>query len=79
LPPYPSRCRAIAFDNSPSSRAEPPGADTFQHYLNDWLRIKATDGFRTAQVDDWMKDKPRSDPVPRWNLLDALISRANGR
>jgi len=56
----------------------PPGADTFQHYLNDWLRIKATDGFRTSQVDYWMKDKPRSDPAPRWNLLDVLM-KANGR
>jgi proton glutamate symport protein len=56
----------------------PPGADTFQHYLNDWLRIKATDGFRSAQIDYWMNGKPRSDPAPRWNLLDALMNRKNG-
>jgi len=49
------------------------------YYLNDWLRIKATDGFRTAQIDYWMKDKPRSNPAPRWNLLDALMNRANER
>ncbi len=51
----------------------PPGALIFRHYLNEWLDLKASDGFRKAQIDYWIKGKPRSDRPPRWNLLDALL------
>jgi proton glutamate symport protein len=51
----------------------PPGALIFRHYLNEWLDLKAADGFRTAQIAYWMKGKPRADRPPRWNLLDVLI------
>jgi proton glutamate symport protein len=53
----------------------PPGALIFRHYLNEWLDLKASDGFRKAQIDYWIKGKPRSDRPPRWNLLDVLIER----
>jgi hypothetical protein len=49
-----------------------PGAEIFRHYLNEWLELKAADGFRAAQIDYWMNGKPRSDRPPRWNLFDAL-------
>jgi hypothetical protein len=51
----------------------PPGALIFRHYLNEWLDLKAADGFRKAQIDYWMKGKPRADRPPRWNLLDVMI------
>lgn len=51
----------------------PPDALIFRHYLNEWLELKASDGFRKAQIDYWMKGKPRSDRPPRWNLLDAML------
>ena len=51
----------------------PPGALIFRHYLNEWLELKAADGFRKAQIDYWMKGKPRADRPPRWNLLDVMI------
>jgi ABC-type amino acid transport substrate-binding protein len=51
----------------------PPGADVLRRYLDQWLELKEADGFRTAQLDYWMKGKPRADRPPRWNLLDALL------
>lgn len=51
----------------------PPGADIFRRYLDQWLELKEANGFRTAQLDYWMKGKPRSDRPPRWNLLDELM------
>jgi proton glutamate symport protein len=55
----------------------PPGAEGLRQYLDQWLELKASDGFRDAQIDYWIKGKPRSEQRPRWNLLDTLISRAN--
>jgi hypothetical protein len=50
----------------------PPGADSFRQYLDQWLELKASDGFRRAQIDYWIEGKPRAEQKPRWNLLDAL-------
>jgi len=52
----------------------PPGADILRRYIDQWLDLKAADGFRAAQVDYWMNGKPRSDRPPRWNLLDAFMA-----
>jgi Na+/H+-dicarboxylate symporter/ABC-type amino acid transport substrate-binding protein len=52
----------------------PPNAAIFRHYLNEWLELKAADGFRDAQIDYWIKGTSRSERPPRWNLLDALTS-----
>ncbi|HEX9326285.1 MAG TPA: hypothetical protein VF915_07205 [Reyranella sp.] len=43
----------------------PPGALIFRHYLNEWLELKAADGFHTAQINYWMKGKSRADRPPR--------------
>jgi Na+/H+-dicarboxylate symporter/ABC-type amino acid transport substrate-binding protein len=48
-----------------------PGDMAMRQYLNHWLELKTTSGFKAAQVDYWFKGKPRADPRPRWNLLDA--------
>jgi proton glutamate symport protein len=53
----------------------PPGSDSFRRYLDQWLELKAADGFRAAQIDYWIDGKPRALRQPRWNLLDALFPR----
>jgi proton glutamate symport protein len=55
----------------------PPGADSFRQYLDQWLELKASDGFRQAQIDYWIKGKPRAERKPRWNLLDALAGASH--
>ena len=49
-----------------------PGADSLRQYLDQWLELKAADGFRAAQVDYWINGQPRALREPRWNLLDVL-------
>jgi proton glutamate symport protein len=51
----------------------PPGAESLRRYLDQWLELKGSDGFRAAQVDYWINGKPRASRRPRWNLLDALL------
>jgi proton glutamate symport protein len=60
----------------------PPGASDFRDYVDQWLALKGTDGFRQAQIDYWIDGKPRVVAKPRWNLWDAIAARiatANGR
>ena len=56
----------------------PPGAGDFRQYLDQWLELKAADGFRAAQIDYWIDGKPRAQRRPRWNLLDALVQPKDG-
>ncbi|HEY1259363.1 MAG TPA: cation:dicarboxylase symporter family transporter [Stellaceae bacterium] len=53
----------------------PPGADTLRQYLDQWLELKAGDGFHAAQHAYWIDGKPRAQRRPRWNLLDALFRK----
>ena len=55
----------------------PPGAESIRQYLDQWLVLKANDGFRQAQIDYWIKGIPREEVRPRWNLIDALFSRSD--
>ncbi len=52
-----------------------PGADSLRQYLDQWLELKAADGFRAAQVDYWINGQPRALREPRWNLLDVLFAK----
>jgi len=56
----------------------PRDAGSLRRYLDQWLELKISDGFRHAQVDYWMKGKRRAERRPRWNLLDALLSAQHG-
>jgi hypothetical protein len=56
----------------------PPGAESLRRYLDQWLELKNSDGFRAAQLDYWIKGKPRANPRPRWNLIDALLQDRRG-
>jgi proton glutamate symport protein len=53
----------------------PPGASDFRGYVDQWLALKATDGFRQAQIGYWIDGKPRVQSRPRWNLWDAIAAR----
>jgi len=39
----------------------PPGADSFRQYLDQWLELKANDGFRQAALDYWIRGRPRRE------------------
>jgi proton glutamate symport protein len=53
----------------------PPGASDFRDYVDQWLALKGTDGFRSAQIDYWIDGKPRIAAKPRWNLWDAIAAQ----
>jgi proton glutamate symport protein len=53
----------------------PPGPSDFRDYVDQWLALKATDGFRQAQIDYWIDGKLRSVAKPRWNLWDAITAQ----
>jgi Na+/H+-dicarboxylate symporter/ABC-type amino acid transport substrate-binding protein len=58
----------------------PPGAVTLTWYLNMWLSLQASGGFRAEQLAYWIDNKPRPDLIPRWNLLDnVLLPALQGR
>jgi ABC-type amino acid transport substrate-binding protein len=50
-----------------------PNARTLTRYLNTWLSLQATNGFRAEQLAYWIDGKPRPDDTPRWNLLDNVL------
>jgi Na+/H+-dicarboxylate symporter/ABC-type amino acid transport substrate-binding protein len=56
----------------------PPGAEAFRHYVDQWLELKTSEGFRAAQIDYWMKGMARADRPRRWNLLDATLAAWRG-
>jgi Na+/H+-dicarboxylate symporter/ABC-type amino acid transport substrate-binding protein len=53
-----------------------PSARTLTRYLNSWLSLQASNGFRAAQLAYWIEGKPRPDKTPRWNLLDNVLRPA---
>jgi proton glutamate symport protein len=53
-----------------------PSAGTLTRYLNAWLSLQASNGFRTAQLAYWISGKPRPDKTPRWSLLDNVLCPA---
>jgi hypothetical protein len=53
----------------------PHGTSDFREYVDQWLNLKATEGFRSAQIDYWVHGKPRVAAKPRWNLWDAIIAQ----
>jgi proton glutamate symport protein len=52
----------------------PRDAGSLRQYLDQWLELKISDGFRDEQLDYWIKGKRRAEPQPRWNLLDAFLT-----
>jgi Na+/H+-dicarboxylate symporter/ABC-type amino acid transport substrate-binding protein len=56
----------------------PPDTSSFRQYLDQWLELKISDGFRAAQLDYWIKGKRRAERPARWNLLDVLLTSHHG-
>jgi proton glutamate symport protein len=54
----------------------PPEATTLERYLNIWLSLQASSGFRAEQLSYWIEGKPRPSNAPRWNLLDNVLRPA---
>jgi hypothetical protein len=58
----------------------PLEATTMERYLNIWLSLQTSGGFRAEQLSYWIEGKPRPSNTPRWNLLDnVLIPAWRGR
>ena len=51
----------------------PPNAATLASYLDTWLSLQASNGFRATQLAYWVDGKPRPSTTPRWNLLDNVL------
>lgn len=56
----------------------PPDATTLARYLNIWLSLQTSNGFRVEQLSYWIAGKPRPSNTPRWNLLDNVLRPAWG-
>jgi proton glutamate symport protein len=54
----------------------PPNARTLSRYLDTWLSLQSSNGFRAAQLAYWIEGKPRPDKTPRWNLIDNVLRPA---
>lgn len=51
-----------------------PNNDRFLNYLNQWMQLKATQGYQKRQYDLWVQGKTEiaAQPVPRWSLIQYL-------
>jgi proton glutamate symport protein len=52
-----------------------PDSTELGTYVNQWLQLRADDGFRAEQIAYWLQLQPRRPTRPRWNLLDWLDAR----
>jgi ABC-type amino acid transport substrate-binding protein len=55
----------------------PPGSHEFEVYLDKWMYLRDSDGFRAEQAAYWLEGKPRITKQVRWNLLDALLGNGS--
>jgi hypothetical protein len=53
-----------------------PDATTLTRYVNIWLSLQTSSGFRAEQLSYWIEGKPRPSHTPRWNLLDNVLRPA---
>jgi hypothetical protein len=53
-----------------------PGAAPLTRYLNIWLALQESGGFRADQLAYWIEGKPRASAAPRWNLIDNVLRSA---
>jgi Na+/H+-dicarboxylate symporter/ABC-type amino acid transport substrate-binding protein len=53
----------------------PPDAQGFRRFVDLWLSLQASNGFRSAQIAYWIEGEPRNSP-PRWNLIDDVLRPA---
>ena len=51
----------------------PHDAAAMNRFMNLWLGLQSSNGFRAAQIAYWSKGEPRARSMPRWNLLDNVL------
>jgi Na+/H+-dicarboxylate symporter len=51
-----------------------PNNGRFLNYLNQWMQLKATQGYQKKQYDLWVQGKTEiaAQPTPRWSLIQYL-------
>jgi len=54
----------------------PPTSGDVTRFINLWLSLRASDGFRDAQIAYWIKGAERPTNAARWNLYDDVIAPA---
>lgn len=50
----------------------PPSEGQFEQYLDYWLKLRATDGFRDRMRRKWLEGKPETKPE-HWSILKNLL------
>jgi len=51
----------------------PPDSPHFRNYVNYWLRLEETAGFRREEEKHWIERLPPTREDERWSILDALF------
>jgi Na+/H+-dicarboxylate symporter/ABC-type amino acid transport substrate-binding protein len=51
----------------------PRDAAAMNRFMNLWLGLQSSNGFRAAQIAYWSKGEPRARTSPRWSLLDNVL------
>jgi len=51
----------------------PPEAGELANFVNYWLELRRTDGFREQQLDYWIKGLPRASTEPRWSVIHNVL------
>jgi Na+/H+-dicarboxylate symporter/ABC-type amino acid transport substrate-binding protein len=51
-----------------------PNAVDLTRFVDLWLALQASNGFRDAQIAYWIDGERRAPRAPRWNLLDNVLS-----
>jgi len=54
----------------------PPDASGVTRFVDLWLTLQASSGFRDAQIAYWIRGEPRPRHTSRWNLLDNVVRPA---
>jgi Na+/H+-dicarboxylate symporter/ABC-type amino acid transport substrate-binding protein len=51
----------------------PPDSPAFQRYVNEWLELQRSNGFRNELDAYWLEGKPRKSKGPRWSILRNVL------
>ena len=51
----------------------PPDTAAMSRFMNLWLGLQSSNGFRAAQIAYWINGERRAATLPRWNLLDNVL------
>ncbi|MEM7443096.1 MAG: cation:dicarboxylase symporter family transporter [Pseudomonadota bacterium] len=51
----------------------PPNSPELLNFVNYWLGLRQTDGYRQQLQDYWIDGKPRSNTHPRWSVMRNVL------